>query len=125
VKNIINIVIGIVICGFLIKFCNRQMEMSSWESTTGNLVSYNVEKYRDSTSYKTNDGKTKKKWKNEYRIRFSYTFKVDQASYSGNFKVDNLHDTSSVNRTISRYPEGKVINITFDPNNPSDNVFKS
>lgn len=100
------------------------MEMNSWESTTGSLVSYNVEEYRDSTNYKTSDGRTKKKWKNEYRVHFSYSFTVEQVSYSGSFKVDNLANSSSVDRTISRYPEGKIINITFDPNNPNDNVYK-
>jgi hypothetical protein len=124
VNNIKNIIVVVVICGFLIKFCNRQIEMNSWENTTGSLVSYNVEKYRESKSYTTSDGKTKTNWKNAYRVRFSYSFKVDEVKYSGNFKVDNLINTGLVDRAIARYPKGKVINITFDPNNPYDNVFK-
>ena len=123
--KIIKIVIAIFICVVLVKTCQRKMEVSSWEDIKGQISSYDIEEYSDSKKYKTRDGKTKTKWEDEYRVRFTYTYKVNGIDYTGQFAVDDLDNQREINNVLKRNPNGKTVRIKYDPDNPSDNEYQS
>jgi hypothetical protein len=123
--NIIKIVIAIFICVVLVKTCQRKMEVSSWSDIKGQISSYDIEEYSDSKKYKTRDGKTKTKWEDKYRVRFTYTYIVDGVTYKGKFSVDDLDDQREINNVLRRNPNGKSVRVKYDPDNPSDNQYQT
>ena len=124
-QKIINIIIAIVISFFLVKSCNRQIEINSWESTQAQISSYQIEEYSESEQYKSKSGKTKTKWEDEFRVNFIYSYTIENVVYSGTFSVDDLDSQSEINRVLRRNPNGKSVRIKYDPNNPSDSVYQS
>jgi hypothetical protein len=123
--KIIKIVIAIFICVVLVKTCQRKMEVSSWEDIKGQISSYDIEEYSDSKKHKTRDGKTKTKWEDEYRVRFTYTYTVNGIAYTGKFAVDDLDNQREINNVLKRNPNGKMVRLKYDPDNPSDNEYQS
>ncbi len=124
-QKIINVVIAVAVSFFLVKACNRQMEINSWEDTKAHIASYEIEEYSESKKYKSRDGKTKTKWEDEFRVNFTYTYTIDGIAYSGKFSVDDLDTQREIDGVLRRTPTGKSVRIKYDPNNPSDNVYKS
>lgn len=122
--KIFKIVIAIVICVLLIKTCQREVKISSWADVQGQISSYEIEEYRDSSRSKKLNGKVKTKWEDEYRIHFIYTYTVNGMAYTGKFTVDDLDDQLEINSTLHRHPNGKIITIKYDPDYPSDSQYR-
>ncbi len=119
-KNLLNIIFAIVAVVFLIKACDRAVEVHSWPEAKGKIISYKVEEYRDSDTYTDKYGKKHTEWEDEYRIRFTYSFMVDEVEYTGSFKVDDLETDREIKASLNLYPNGKRVRVKYDPNNPYD-----
>ena len=119
-KKLINIIIAVVAVVFLVKACNRVTEVNSWPETKGVIISYDVEKYRDTDTRKDRNGKKRTVRKEQFRINFKYSFEVEGVEYTGKFKIDDLDTDRDIKRKMDLYPEGKKVRVKYDPNNPND-----
>ena len=119
-KALINIIIAIVVIIFLVKACDRAVEVNSWPETKGQITSYEIEEYQDSDTYTDKNGKKRTEWEDEFRINFKYSFEVEGIAYIGKIVIDDLETDREIKRKLKLYPNGKKVRVKYDPNNPSD-----
>ena len=124
-QKIITVMFIVVAAAFLMKACNRQMDINSWPSAQATITSYSIEEYQESKTYKSTNGKSRTKYKDAYRVRFNYNFQLDGMDFNGSFVVNKLDRQSEIDRVLKKNPSGKSINIKYDPQYPSDSVHRS
>jgi len=119
-KTLINIIIAVVVIVLLVKACDRAVEVNSWPEAKGEIISYDIEEYRDSDTYTDKNGKKRTEWEDEFRIKFRYSFEVEGVEYTGKFEIDDLETSRDIKRKLNLYPNGKKVRVKYDPNNPND-----
>lgn len=122
--TLVKIIIFVIVGALLIKACNRQAEIKSWDTTSGQIVSYEIEQYTDAEHRTTSNGKTKTKWDDEFRIKFTYSFIYNHSTYTGTYSIDDLETNHEVNRTLEANLVGTNILIKYNPENPYDSVYQ-
>lgn len=119
-KKLINIIIIVIVIVLFVKACDRAVEVNSWPEAKGEIISYEIEEYRDSDSYTDRNGKKRTEWEDKLLIEFTYTFFVEEFEYTGSFVIRDLETERDINRKLSLYPNGKRVRVKYDPNNPYD-----
>ncbi|OBT10419.1 hypothetical protein A9267_05955 [Shewanella sp. UCD-FRSSP16_17] len=124
-QKIVSVLFFIVVGLVMIKSCKRDSDIRSWPSTQGTIVSQSVEQYSEKESYTDRNGKRKYDYENKYRVRIVYQYQVDGFEYNGNFAISDLEMQSEIERHLTSNPNGKLINIKYNPINPADSANRS
>ena len=122
-KNILVLFFAIIFGVVLIKGCMRGQEVSKWPSVEGHVTSSEIIKKVEQKTKTQNDRKVRYT-ETKYVLKLTYEYEVNGTPYSGRAASFGESSSLSAKQKQQRYPDGKSVNVKFDPENPYDSVVK-
>lgn len=124
-KGIIGVVFVIIAIALIFKQNIRRDEMKGWPSVDGRVVNAYISDHIDREVTTIQDVKIRKEVY-EYTLHVSYEYSVDGIEYFGNnlgFKPGKKSKSlKSIERLLNQFPEGKKVEVYYDPGSPHDSI---
>ena len=102
---------------------NKGMQSENWDKGTATIISSEIEK----TESKSKDAQGFTQTSTSYSVRVKCSYTVEGSNYEGNtvgFGTMSHNERSDAQEELKSYPQGKTIDVYYDPENPSDSVLK-
>ena len=114
---------SIIFLGFGLWAINKGMQSENWDKGTATITSSEIEKKES----RSKDAQGFTRTSTSYSVRVQYAYTVEGSSYEGNtigFGIMSHNEKSDAQEELKSYPNGKTIDVYYDPENPSDSVLK-
>ena len=102
---------------------NKGIESENWDKGTATITSSEIEK----TESRSKDAQGFTQTSTSYSVRVTYAYTVEGNNYEGNtvgFGTMSHNERTDAQEELKSYPQGKSIDVYYDPENPSDSVLK-
>jgi hypothetical protein len=102
---------------------NKGIQSENWDKGTATITSSEIEK----TESRSKDAQGFTQTSTSYSVRVTYAYTVEGNNYEGNtvgFGTMSHNERSDAQEELKSYPQGKSIDVYYDPENPSDSVLK-
>jgi len=114
---------SIIFLGFGLWAINKGMQSEDWDKGTATVLKSNIEK----SESKSKDARGFTRTSTSYSVRVTYSYTVEGNNYEGNtvgFGTMSHNERSDAQEELKSYPQGKTIDVYYNPENPSDSVLK-
>ena len=102
---------------------NKGIQSENWDKGTATITSSEIEK----TESRSKDAQGFTQTSTSYSVRVTYAYTVEGNNYEGNtvgFGTMSHNERTDAQEELKSYPQGKSIDVYYDPENPSDSVLK-
>jgi hypothetical protein len=102
---------------------NKGIQSENWDKGTATITSSEIEK----TESRSKDAQGLTQTSTSYSVRVTYAYTVEGNNYEGNtvgFGTMSHNERTDAQEELKSYPQGKSIDVYYDPENPSDSVLK-
>ena len=114
---------GLIFLGVGLWAINKGMQSENWDKGTATITSSEIKK----TERRSKDPQGFTQTSTSYSVRVKYSYTVEGSNYEGNtigFGTMSHNEKSDAQEELKSYPNGKKIDVYYDPENPSDSVLK-